>query len=418
MTAYLSQLLAQSDHNANQTLQRLLYKFILFTFITTLVSAFYSYLKHHGWTMGDWLINYQAGFVRRGLPGEISYQIHNALNISPGLVIFLMQSAAYSVFFYFSYQLLKKQKSILPYVLLIVSPFIFTFQINDLPGGFRKEIIFFALLAFSVYGQKYYSVAKFNKTFYALLLIYPLIILAHEMLAIFLPYLLIVYCKDQKITFKKIITVGLLLLPSVICFVLALKHSGTNQQVQHIYNSLIQADYTVVGGAIDWLDKTASYGITQVKERIKEQQYLVFHFHMLVLTTLAFIPIKHRLKNVFSSTLTKCLLTASILGSVALCIVAIDWGRFIYINAVAFFLLSFLYSGSSQNATQDKCITIEKLKQYCNNKLNIGLISGFLIFYTQFWHIEHSGSNLMYSQVNALLHLQPYIKLLGQLIKG
>ena len=36
----------------------------------------------------DWLINYQGGFVRRGLIGEIFYQIHSLLTIRLDVLVF------------------------------------------------------------------------------------------------------------------------------------------------------------------------------------------------------------------------------------------------------------------------------------------------------------------------------------------
>ena len=32
-------------------------------------------LYAHGWAIGDWLINYRDGFIRRGLSGELIWQI-------------------------------------------------------------------------------------------------------------------------------------------------------------------------------------------------------------------------------------------------------------------------------------------------------------------------------------------------------
>ena len=47
----------------------------------------------------DWLINYQGGFVRRGLIGEILYQIHNLTTIRLDLIIFFTVSLLYILFY-------------------------------------------------------------------------------------------------------------------------------------------------------------------------------------------------------------------------------------------------------------------------------------------------------------------------------
>ena len=45
--------------------------FIIFSFITTIAGSWVGYLVHHPFNMGDWLINYNAGFVRRGFLGSV-----------------------------------------------------------------------------------------------------------------------------------------------------------------------------------------------------------------------------------------------------------------------------------------------------------------------------------------------------------
>ena len=47
------------------------------------------------WTIGEWLINYQGGFVRRGLLGEGIYLLCNAIKISPIFIIWFISIASY-----------------------------------------------------------------------------------------------------------------------------------------------------------------------------------------------------------------------------------------------------------------------------------------------------------------------------------
>ncbi len=60
-------------------------KFLYLVILTSLifqVSKFYSfYTEYSAWQYVDWLINYQGGFVRRGLIGEFLFQIHKMINI-------------------------------------------------------------------------------------------------------------------------------------------------------------------------------------------------------------------------------------------------------------------------------------------------------------------------------------------------
>ncbi len=49
------------------------------------------------WTIGEWLINYQGGFIRRGLLGEGIYNLCNVIKISPIFVIWLISISSYSL---------------------------------------------------------------------------------------------------------------------------------------------------------------------------------------------------------------------------------------------------------------------------------------------------------------------------------
>ena len=60
----------------------------IFFFTSIVVGSFLNMLsnktyQYDSWTIGEWLINYQGGFVRRGLSGETIYFLSNSLKISP-----------------------------------------------------------------------------------------------------------------------------------------------------------------------------------------------------------------------------------------------------------------------------------------------------------------------------------------------
>ena len=62
-------------------------KFILLyfclIFISSIIILFDKFLYPSDWTTSEWLINYQGGFIRRGLIGEILIQINKFINTNP-----------------------------------------------------------------------------------------------------------------------------------------------------------------------------------------------------------------------------------------------------------------------------------------------------------------------------------------------
>ena len=61
----------------------LIYYFIFIIFIGAIKNFLDNTEYDNTWTIGEWLINYSGGFIRRGLFGSIIYEISNLTKISP-----------------------------------------------------------------------------------------------------------------------------------------------------------------------------------------------------------------------------------------------------------------------------------------------------------------------------------------------
>ena len=70
----------------------------------------YQNRENNVFQFGDWLINYQGGFVRRGFFGELFFRIYEITNISPSLLIFIFLIFLYLFFGFYCIKLLKKVK--------------------------------------------------------------------------------------------------------------------------------------------------------------------------------------------------------------------------------------------------------------------------------------------------------------------
>ena len=184
---------------------KFLYLVILISLIFQ-VSKFYSfYNEYSAWQYVDWLINYQGGFVRRGLIGEIIINLSYLTNSNPGLITSYTHILFYFLFFLFSFLAINQQNYLRNHWILIFSPFLFYFQIFDFYGGFRKEIIFFSLFAFLVWSFNKFEEKKLDKIFFTTLAFYSFLILSHEIFIIFLPYIIVSYLLKVEVNKKRII---------------------------------------------------------------------------------------------------------------------------------------------------------------------------------------------------------------------
>jgi len=112
------------EPSLDKIIRSLITPFLILVFLDTVRLALVGLRENHAWKVGDWLINYQGGFVRRGLIGEFILSISSWSGFEPALFVVILQSLCYLIFFFFALLLLRQQKSLQLYVLLIFSPFI------------------------------------------------------------------------------------------------------------------------------------------------------------------------------------------------------------------------------------------------------------------------------------------------------
>ena len=140
------------------------FKFLLpvvFILITsyTLLAIFHSAIAFN-WTFQDWLINYEGGFVRRGLSGQLIGAINNYLfeqnkqfyfNIQIHIVYFYIISFCSILFYSLIYRLIKFENLNFQNLFIIFSPISIPFVIYNSGAIARKEILLFIIFLFFIY---------------------------------------------------------------------------------------------------------------------------------------------------------------------------------------------------------------------------------------------------------------------------
>ena len=370
--------------------------YLIFLFLNSATNSYLSYLRHHGHIMGDWLINYQGGMVRRGMIGEIIYQLSLYTSVSPGLLVVIVHMLSYLIFFTFSYLLLKRQALIYPYVLLIFSPFILSFQVNDFLGGFRKEIIFFAILSLVAWISVAQSTRRFEISFLIILSLFPLVVLSHEQLAVLFPYLLIVYLSKIRLTSKKAGVLVILSSLSVLAFLACCYYSGSATHIEDIQKSLTLIGYEVGDGSITWLGQTIYEAMVISHFYIKHHNYLLYYTFILFLSIIAYIPILGRIEQILCIPYSKILISIPLLGTVPLIIVTLDWGRLLYIHLVSVFILSLIVKNGSSKFTKFVAHKLQYSDDFVLKPIYRNLIIVFIILYSFTWYIPHYKPDWFY----------------------
>ena len=193
----------------------------------------------NSWTVGEWLISYAGGFVRRGLPGQIIHNISTLYFISPILLIWLFSVAALMSFAILLLDFCKDsfQKSFLLSQLIILAPISDNFLI-------RKDTFLVLLYGLSLLALKKFSKEKISK-FSCILCVnfFSIIgILSHEAYGIWgFPSLIIIFYLLNRVTrkgiYESILFSIFYLFPSILSFTLCWVFKGNLQQALLIHES-------------------------------------------------------------------------------------------------------------------------------------------------------------------------------------
>lgn len=128
--------------------------------------------------MTEWVINYQGGFVRRGLLGEVVFQISNLFNLNLRFSFLIFQSFLYLIYYYLIYSLIKDLKLNYFILLSIFSPIFIIFPVAELEALGRKEILIFIALVISI--NLYFRFKNNNLLILFISIIFPILLLTHE----------------------------------------------------------------------------------------------------------------------------------------------------------------------------------------------------------------------------------------------
>ena len=180
-------------------------KFILILFFTYLFFFISSHIIYyiktgHGFILGDWLINYDNSFKRRGLLGSCFLIIQDLTNLRLQTLAIILQITLYLCFSVFLLILFVKKNVDIIFLSLIFSPFSFLFYLNDSESIGRKEIILFLLFIIFTFRITKIKTKSIEKVISVFLIV--LTILIHEMAFFYIPYFVILYLikypRDKK----------------------------------------------------------------------------------------------------------------------------------------------------------------------------------------------------------------------------
>ncbi len=356
--------------------------------ITTAYGLLNAYIKSD-WSIADWLINYEGGFVRRGLPGQVFWLTGRLLHLSPIVPLVALQLTLYAIFFYATWRLASRSRWQFWVFALLFSPATLAFQVLDPPAGFRKETILFAGLGLLLFLIRRPSPLLHSAGLTCLLVVAAL---SHESLALYAPY----YAGAVWLAYGSWKSaVKVLAVPFValgIVMLLAVSHPGNRQMAEAICSSLgsrlTELNAGICGGSIYYIGRDEAYARLTVLQSITAFHYWLIYPITLVLAmlpagfgiaSLRRDPATRRAANVLLATSACAFLT-----SIPLFVVGTDWGRWIYMHVVCLMLLLLFIDQRRDEGGQDEAPAraVRPLRP---------LAVLLLVCYGSLWTLPHTG---------------------------
>ena len=163
---------------------------LILSFVIISVNFYEWTVKRSYYEYSDWLINYQGGFTRRGLFGEIVYLIHKITSIDLDLLLYFFVVLMYFLFFLFLYKILVKTQLNFINSLILFSPLSFIYLASSKTLSGRKEILLFFLISIFFYNLKK---IKFENIKYWIILILFISSLTHLGFIFYIPFLILFF---------------------------------------------------------------------------------------------------------------------------------------------------------------------------------------------------------------------------------
>ncbi len=313
------------------------------------------------WIIGDWLINYSGGFVRRGLDGAVVMGLHRVTGVPLEWDVFLIQVTVFLVLLGCVYQLSKGIRWSYGMTAVLLSPATLAFTVLD-PNfaGLRKEILLFAALAVTIWALvcerwKDWQIGGML----ALLLVG--ITLSHEAMLAVAAYFLGAVAIQGKSLRRAIRMCALPMALSGVALAAVMLHHGNLATARAICSSVggqmdapgvIRADGGVCTGSIASLQLSAAQEhagiIGWIRTVHQGRLYCVFAIPTFVPLLLMMVRFYRRDGLRYEVGVVMACFLLSLPEMAVLMYVGADWGRWMHMQAMCLMLLAMMIARRSK----------------------------------------------------------------------
>ncbi|WP_440672625.1 hypothetical protein [Candidatus Pelagibacter sp. HIMB1715] len=322
------------------------------------------------WTISEWLINYQGGFTRRGLIGELVYQLHKIFPFTLREIILGLQILTYFIYYILVYFYLRKINKNYLLIFAIFSPLFIIYPIAEVEVLARKEI--FVFIAFVLISNLFSGQKINNLKYICFSIILATTTLIWEGVIIYLSFFILILVVKNNFLLSKIFLFKLFLsiLPVLIIFYFMFYFKLTPQELKMMCGKIGECY-----GAMTYLNNDLASNISEVKSKIKFE----FIIRYILIFLIGFLPLLLLInksefffkKKKYYNKRFFLVLSLTFLPTLFFFYIAQDWGRWINIS-YTLLLLTYVF------CIKNKLIKFNKynlnLKYLYNKKIVILLL--------------------------------------------
>lgn len=287
------------------------------------------------WQQGDWLINFGAGIVRRGLGGYLIVGLADALGMNPMHLLAVIQGSLTVVIVLTIARATVSAGLPDRLILLLVSPAFIPFWAYDFLGAMRKEMV--AILAFLPLLRSHSPTVFSPWRGLVSLAIFALAVSLHEANGFLAPFLALALWIAIPVQAWRVAAVTAAIAIAIAGFGFALRFATVND-VSLICDTLTDRGIRpgLCSGAIEWLAFDVERVLLEGRVRLETSGFPVT---ALVSYGLALVPFGFALLRAPSRLLGMTAILGSALLFAPLYVVALDWGRWVFLHIAALTLV-------------------------------------------------------------------------------
>ena len=300
-----------------------------------------------GFRVGDWLVNYESGFVRRGLLGSPIVWAAATLDTRPEWIVLSLQTALYALVFVLLFLLIRRKRPNVWFLAFLFSPAALLFPLYDEAVIGRKDVLFFA--AFALYAWWMPQPASRGASAAAFVL-GAAVTLAHEMFFFFTPYFFVMRLlqpgtrnmRPQAVRSVRLqadlqrFAPELSLLAGALIALLLVVTIGADLRGASQCAGLLASgfDKDLCSGIMEYPVTTIGESLRETAAAIRAEHYLRDYPIAAALAALPLVPLFVLLQRGIRRAAALGLLAAFVF-TLPLFVLVIDWGRLLNIHAIA-----------------------------------------------------------------------------------